>query len=235
MASVLIGIITFVVLLPTNLDFQILPRNQRNQEPPAIQKTAEPAEEKTLVETKQDSISEPEILFVGPRENIPEDAPKAYGFWSFAMPIPGILSRSGQPLISEFKWLKDQGWKGIIDLRIDGEYDEISDDAKLKGFNDLNFNYLRLPMFDGVPPTNQQAEEFLAFVNNPENQPVHVHCRGGIGRTGAMVALYRYAVRRWPMEKAIKESRLFQGGVSDLQKKWLEDWIKNHEPGSHAI
>jgi uncharacterized protein (TIGR01244 family) len=176
----------------------------------------------------------PEIVFVGPRENIPEEAPTAYGFWSFAVPAPGALSRSGQPLIGEFEWLRTQGWRSVVNLRVDGEREEVGDDAKIPGFNELGLNYLHLPIIDGHPPTEEQAIEFLEFVTDPANQPAHVHCRGGIGRAGTMTALYRYAVQGWPMEKAIEESRAFQGGVSTLQEPWLLEWARSHEPGGYA-
>ena len=177
---------------------------------------------------------EPEIKYVGPRENIPEDAPAAYGFWSFAIPVDGVLSRSGQPLIGEFEWLKENGWKGVVNLRVDGERDEVGDDAKIPGFNELGFNYLHLPIVDGHPPTDEQAEQFLAFATDPINQPAHVHCRGGIGRAGTMTVLYRYAVEGWPLARAIEESRPFKGGISELQKTWLEKWASEFEPGSHG-
>lgn len=176
-----------------------------------------------------------EISFVGPRDNIPEGAPKAHGFWSFSVPVPGILSRSGQPLPEEFEWLKEKGWRSVVNLRVDGERGETGDDLKLPGFQELNFNYLHLPITDGSPPTDEQAKKFLAFVTNPENKPVHVHCRGGIGRAGTLVALYRYAVGRWPMKEAIKESRLYQGGVSEAQKKWLQKWALAHSPGEYQF
>lgn len=192
----------------------------------AIETSLDTAEVKPIVS--------PTILFVGPRENIPADSPEAYGFWSFAMPVTGVLSRSGQPLISEFEWLQKKGWKGVVNLRVDGEREEVSDDEKLPGFNELGFNYLHLPIVDGHPPTEQQAEQFLAFVTNEANQPVHIHCRGGIGRAGTMIALYRYAVQGWPLEQAIKESRLFKGGISGLQEAWLKGWASRHEPGSYG-
>jgi len=178
-----------------------------------------------------ENSSLPEIKFVGPREGLPKDAPKDYGLWSFAMPVQGILSRSGQPLLSGFQWMKANGWNGVVDLRVDGERGEVGDDSKIPGFNKLGFNYLPLPIIDGQPPTNEQAEKFLTFVKNPANQIVHVHCRGGIGRAGTMVALYRYAVQGWPLEKAIEESKPFQGGISEAQIRWLKKWAENHKPG----
>jgi protein tyrosine/serine phosphatase len=163
--------------------------------------------------------------FVGPRKNVPADAPADNGFSMFAIPVEGVISRSGQPTCIEYIWLKKHGWKSVVNLR-----DE-SDDTKIQGFNELGFNYFSLPIEDGGLPNNQQAEKFLAFVTNPLNQPVHVHCRMGIGRAGLMIALYRYAVKGWPMDKAISESRLFYSGVNARQKDWLEKWAQEHKPG----
>jgi protein tyrosine phosphatase (PTP) superfamily phosphohydrolase (DUF442 family) len=174
----------------------------------------------------------PQIAFVGPRGNVPADAPKDYGFWSFAIPAPGALSRSGQPTLNDFQWLKNNGWKSDIDLRIDGDHNEVSDDADIPGFNALGFHYLKIQMVDGAAPTDQQAEQFLTFATDPANQPVHVHCRGGIGRAGIMVALYRYAVQGWPLDQAIKESVLFQGGIDATQQKWFTKYAASHAPGS---
>ncbi len=170
--------------------------------------------------------------YIGPRAGIPAGAPKAYGFWSFAMLDGGKISRSGQPLMSEFKWLKKNGWKSVVDLRTDGEYKEVGDDAKLSGFQALGFNYLALPIRDGAAPTIDQAKRFLKFAADPANQPVEVHCRGGYGRTGTLIALYRYAVDGWTMPQAIAESRLFRGGVDSAQKKWLLNWAKNNPNGT---
>lgn len=194
--------------------------------------------QETPAGTSAQEIIEPEpvsISFVGPRENIPDDAPMAYGFWSFAVPVTGVLSRSGQPLIGEFEWLAQQGWRGVVNLRVDGERDEIGDDKKLPGFSQLDLNYLALPMVDGHPPKEEQARQFLSFVTDPNNQPAHVHCRGGIGRAGTMVALYRYAVQGWPIDQAIEESRAFQGGISSLQEVWLSAWAQENSAGSYAI
>jgi len=169
-------------------------------------------------------------IFIGPRGNTATSTPKAYGFWSFAILAGGKISRSGQPLLSEFKWLKNNGWKSVVDLRVDGEYQEVSDDRKIKGFNNLKFNYLSLPIKDGGIPTLQQARQFLQFAADPKNQPLEIHCRGGYGRTGTLIALYRYTVDGWTMAQAIAESRLYRGGIDSRQKQWLLNWAKNNPP-----
>jgi protein tyrosine phosphatase (PTP) superfamily phosphohydrolase (DUF442 family) len=228
--------VVFVVILL--LIFLLSSRNAAA--PPDLEarlpaRQAEPP--KTEIETpaKIEAVKAPEISFVGPRENLPADAPKDYGLWSFAMPVPGILSRSGQPLLSGFQWMKNNGWKSDIDLRVDGDYaPEVSDDALIPDFNELGFNYLKIQMLDGAAPTPAQAEQFLSFVTKPENQPAHVHCRGGIGRAGAMVALYRYAVEGWPVDQALGESRLFRGGVSIAQENFLKKYAAENTPGNYG-
>lgn len=158
--------------------------------------------------------------FHGPRfgaKNVPDE----YGFWSFAIVDPGKLSRSGQPNKTDFAYLKKAGYKTIINLRYPGEYNEETDDAKIAGAAD--FNYISIPIKDGAAPTNEQAKTFLKAIKNNTGL-IHVHCRGGIGRTGVMTALYRFEINGWPMEKAIEESRLFEGGVDSTQRDWLLNW-----------
>jgi protein tyrosine phosphatase (PTP) superfamily phosphohydrolase (DUF442 family) len=168
-------------------------------------------------------LPSPKIEFVGPRQNIPKDTPAEAGFWSFAVIKNSILSRSGQPTLKEFEWLKKKGWKSIVNLRKE------SDDLAIDGFSSLGFNYLHLPIQDGLPPTDDQAKKFLEFVQNPSNWPIHIHCRGGIGRAGVMVALYRVKIDNWSKDEAIEESRQFLGGISKAQENWLLGFLKREK------
>jgi protein tyrosine phosphatase (PTP) superfamily phosphohydrolase (DUF442 family) len=98
--------------------------------------------------------------------------------------------------------LKQQGFKGIVDLTLEG-----TNDAKLgpkAGLNTLNVKIL-----DNSAPTQQQVKQFLDFATNPANAPTYVHCEAGKGRTGVAVASYRMAVEGWPADKAIAEAKKF--------------------------
>lgn len=122
----------------------------------------------------------------------------------------------------------------MIDLRQDGEKNDISLDSKIPGFDSLGFNYLELPIQDGSVPSAEQEDQFLRFVLDKENQPVHFHCAAGIGRTGVLMAVYRYSVQGWPMDLAIQEAGLFEKMIGKKQQAWLNKWADEHLPGEYA-
>lgn len=145
---------------------------------------------------------------------------------------PGVLSRSGLPSDKQFTRLRDKGIVGIVNLLPANEPGGKGDVTRLPSFNTLGFRYLWLPVPGSFAPTDAQARQFLAFVTNPKNQPVHVFCKAGNARTGTLVALYRYAVEGWTMDKAIRESKKFGGGPSKKQLAWLKQWAATHAPGA---
>jgi len=141
--------------------------------------------------------------------------------------LPGTLYRSSQPSPEGFAWLKSNGIRTIIDLR-----DE-HDDAPVVG--PLGFGkYVYMPIVDNTPPTNDQAEQFLALVTDRGNWPILVHCNYGIGRAGTMSVLTRYAVQGMSFEDAYASSVLFGGGPLP-QAIWLTERVASHAPGDHPI
>ncbi|MDP6381012.1 MAG: protein-tyrosine phosphatase family protein [Phycisphaerae bacterium] len=58
-------------------------------------------------------------------------------------------------------------------------------------------------------PEDEDVAAFLEVMTKKGNQPVFVHCKKGVDRTGTMVALYRVVFEDWPMEAAIKEMQRF--------------------------
>lgn len=55
----------------------------------------------------------------------------------------------------------------------------------------LQFNYLRLPVSDHRPPLDPIVEQFVTLIETlPDTTWLHIHCRGGKGRTTTFLAMY---------------------------------------------
>ena len=111
--------------------------------------------------------------------------------------------RGAQPQGRDYEGLAAMGIKMVIDLQREGDADEqrLVETAGMK--------FVRIPMSDKSYPSPQVADEFLTLVNDPANQPVFVHCRGGRHRTGAMTALYRITNDGWSADRAFVEMKQY--------------------------
>ena len=114
------------------------------------------------------------------------------------------LYRGAQPIDGGVRKLSELGIKTIINLRgpdevIRGEQKE-TETAGLRYFN--------IPMPGLSAPTDEQVARVMSIVNDPDNQPVFVHCKRGADRTGTIGAIYRISHDGWTADRAIAEARL---------------------------
>jgi len=145
---------------------------------------------------------------------------------NYAVVWPGKMMRSGKPYSEEgWTWVHERGVKSIVTL-IRGD----NVDYKKFGFE----NVLQIPLQGQEVPTEEQAKQYLQFIQDPKEWPVDVHCAEGKDRTGMMVALARYAIDGWPMEKALAEAKTYRGGkdLARFRVEWLQKWATAHKPGS---
>jgi hypothetical protein len=142
---------------------------------------------------------------------------------------PHKLTRSGLPRNDlGWTWLREQGVRSIVTFRTENDVD----------YRSIGFeNVMRVPLSGAVMPTETQAVEYLKFVQNPANQPVHIHCTAGRDRTGMMAALVRYSIDGWTLDNALKEARQYRDGkdLSARRIAWLHAWTKAHTPGSFKV
>jgi protein tyrosine/serine phosphatase len=147
---------------------------------------------------------------------------------NFGVVEQGILYRSAQPHPLALPWLRRYGIASIVNLR-EEQHDDGAGLLAVLGFA----SYLHLRIDNYTPPTEEQALAFLQFVQDQRHWPVLVHCAEGKGRTGTLVALTRYAIDGWPMERALAEANNYtnKGALSDTQRAWLARWAQAHAPG----
>jgi protein tyrosine/serine phosphatase len=142
---------------------------------------------------------------------------------------PHELTRSGLPRSDQgWIWLRQQGVRSIVTFRTENDVD-----YRAFGFKDV----LHLTLSGSVMPTEKQAVEYLKFIQNPANQPVHIHCTAGRDRTGMMAVLARYSIDGWTLEDALSEARRYRDGkdLSARRITWLREWAKAHPPGSFKM
>jgi hypothetical protein len=147
----------------------------------------------------------------------------------FGVVWPHRLTRSGLPRSDDgWMWLRTRGVRSIITFRTENDVD-----YRKFGFERV----MHVPLSGSVMPTEQKAVEYLKFIQDPANQPVHIHCSAGRDRTGMMAALVRYSIDGWPLRRALDEARQYRDGKELSQRRvaWLRAWATEHPPGSFKV
>ena len=114
--------------------------------------------------------------------------------------------RGARPRHDDYEYLSSLGVKCVIDL------ERRSGASEKQYVEKAGMKFYRIPLSDTDKPNNQEIEEFLKIVNDPNNQPFYLHCHAGRDRTGAMAAIYRIAHDGWNADKAYAEMKQFHYG-----------------------
>jgi protein tyrosine/serine phosphatase len=132
------------------------------------------------------------------------------------------LYRGGQPTEVGVKKLEeDFKIKTIINLRG-------ADERAKKEENwakDADIKFINVPLQNWFGPKDEKIEKILNLINDPENQPVFIHCKRGSDRTGTAVAVYRMTHDGWTAKQAHKEAKKFKIGWWQF---WMKDYINDY-------
>jgi protein tyrosine phosphatase (PTP) superfamily phosphohydrolase (DUF442 family) len=123
--------------------------------------------------------------------------------------------RGAQPDRRDYASLATLGIRTVINLTSD---DALPEEPGL--VEQAGMKYVSLPMTTRTAPTAEQIARFLGIVNDPENQPVYVHCVGGKHRTGVMTAVYRITQHSWTADQAFAEMKDYKFGADFLHPEF---------------
>jgi len=140
--------------------------------------------------------------------------------------------RGAQPDGRDYADLAALGVRTVIDLTRDGRSNE-------KGLVErTGMTFFRIPMSTGERPAEAAVKQFLSIVNDPEKQPVYVHCQGGQHRTGVMTAVYRMTKYGWTEGKAYDEMKQYKFetffGHPEL-RRFVHDYYQKLTPVASPI
>jgi protein tyrosine phosphatase (PTP) superfamily phosphohydrolase (DUF442 family) len=121
----------------------------------------------------------------------------------YAARVTETLWRGGVPDAEGVRWLKERGVRTVLSLR----HFHGADESTFVRAAGLRYEQIRLASTDEPEPA--QVRRFFEIIQDPEAQPVYVHCLHGVDRTGAMIALYRMELEGWSQSDALAEMEFF--------------------------
>ena len=121
-----------------------------------------------------------------------------------------------------FPSLAEQGFRAVVNLRLDGEPGVAEEAAAVDA---AGLRYVHLPMTPTAPEF-ETAEQFLDVVADPSNQPVYIHCASA-NRVGMMWLIKRVMQDGYPVEKATAEAKAIGLTAAPLEK-FAVDYIAAH-------
>ena len=135
--------------------------------------------------------------------------------------VSETLYRGGQPTDDGYRELRRVGVKTVLSLRaVSWDQSEVNDQG-------LEYTHISCKPYH---PEDEDVVEFLQIVTDPSRQPVFVHCRHGVDRTGMMVAAYRIVVEGWTRQRAILEMRTM--GPSGAYVDDIETYLNHFDPAA---
>ncbi|MCB0414261.1 MAG: dual specificity protein phosphatase family protein [Bdellovibrionales bacterium] len=122
------------------------------------------------------------------------------------------LYRGARPESDGLQYLKRTDMHTILNI----ENNSTAIKEEQQQAEELGIHFISSPMSWTVSPTDEQIDEILGALQNPENFPIYVHCKHGRDRTGLIIGLYRVEVQGWSPQEAYQE----------MKKLGFRSWLK---------
>ncbi|XP_076911917.1 NAD kinase 2, chloroplastic-like [Bidens hawaiensis] len=117
--------------------------------------------------------------------------------------------RGSQLTEESLKWLVDNGFKTVVDLRAETVNDVFYESALQDAVSSGKIDLVKLPVEVGTAPSTEQVEIFSTLVTDSMKKPIYLHSKEGVWRTSAMVSRWRQYMSRFssPSNNKISEKK----------------------------
>ncbi|XP_054788703.1 NAD kinase 2, chloroplastic-like isoform X2 [Prosopis cineraria] len=102
----------------------------------------------------------------------------------------------GQVTEEGLKWLLDQGYKTIIDLRAETVNDNFYQAAIHDAIASGKIEVVKIPVEVKTAPTMDQVVRFASYISDYSKRPIYLHSKEGVWRTSAMVSRWKQHMTR---------------------------------------
>jgi protein tyrosine phosphatase (PTP) superfamily phosphohydrolase (DUF442 family) len=138
---------------------------------------------------------------------------EATGIPHYSIIEPNVAT-GGQPSLDGIKWLKERGFRAVLNLLPEDE----ADPAEASMVRELGLEYISLPI-TATTINRQSSEMFNQIVDDTKYRPLFIHDTTG-ARTGALWYLHRVRVDLVPDERARSQAARIGLKTSDTDL-WL--------------
>ena len=144
---------------------------------------------------------------------------------NFSFVIPGSLAGLAMPglnnpMEAEVNFLKKNGIAVLLNL---GDMEYFYDEYRQL------FRVIDEPIVEFQPPSRQQMERIVRiFMSLKQGAAMGVHCAGGAGRTGTVLACVIGKMEKIPGAEAIRKIRAMRPGSieSTSQEKFIQSYLE---------
>lgn len=143
--------------------------------------------------------------------------------------LPGRKDR-GRDLKRDIKSIKSNGIGSVVSLLTEDELDFYGIPNLTNEFEKQGLHSKHVSIVDQGTPTEDELQEIISWINYRigNNDKVLVHCVGGLGRTGTIVAAYLKKYHKLSSEGSIEIVRKSRSPRA-IETKVQEEMVKNFE------
>jgi uncharacterized protein (TIGR01244 family) len=139
------------------------------------------------------------------------------------------VALGGQPTAEQVPFLAAEGYRTLINLRLESEFDEA---PVVLAARRAGISYLSVPL-SAKAPEDVAVDEFLRVTDDPGIYPVFIHCGSG-NRAAALWMIRRVLREGWQIGLAASEAEK-AGLKSEEMRDFAFAYIQRHAVAQAAV